>query len=90
MCIALNLVFAEEKTVSAECVRSLHEPVVQVPRQPGMPRCGSDQSTREEENGDEEEECEEEDEDTADFRAPIELLAEVRHLYTLYTFTLYQ
>ncbi|XP_026999180.1 glutamate-rich protein 2 isoform X4 [Tachysurus fulvidraco] len=69
-------VSTEEKSVSVECVPNLHEPVVQVPRQPGMPKCGSDQSTREEENGDEEEECEEEDEDTAEIRAPIELLAE--------------
>ncbi|XP_058259609.1 glutamate-rich protein 2 isoform X2 [Hemibagrus wyckioides] len=67
---------AERKTVSSECVQKMNEPIVQLPRHPGLPKCGSDRSTTEAESGDEEEECEEEDKDTADFRAPIELLAE--------------
>lgn len=74
--------FAEGKTVSSECVQKMNEPIVQLPCHPGLPKCGSDRSTSEAESGDEEKECEEEYEDTADFRAPIELLAEVRHYYT--------
>lgn len=74
--------FAEEKTVSAKCVQKVHEPVVQEPRYLGVPKCGTGPSTIEAESGDEEE-CEEEEEDevTAEVRAPIELLAEVRHHY---------
>lgn len=73
--------FAEEKTVSAECVQKVHEPVVEEPRYLGVPKCGTGgRSTMEAESGDEEE-CEEEDEDAAEVCAPIELLAEVRHHY---------
>ncbi|MCJ8729214.1 hypothetical protein PDJAM_G00103510 [Pangasius djambal] len=61
---------AEEKTVSSECVQKRCEPLVQVPRYLGTGR-----SSSEAESGDEEE-CEEGDEDTDEFRAPIELLAE--------------
>lgn len=83
--------FAEEKTVSAECAQKMCEAVVQVPRYLGVPKHGTGRSTSEAESRGEEE-CEEEDEDADEFRAPIELLAEVRHLYThhlcIYQYTL--
>lgn len=80
-------VFAEEKTVSAECAQKMCEAVVQVPRYLGVPKRGTGRSTSEAESR-----GEEEDEDADEFRAPIELLAEVRHLYThhlcIYQYTL--
>lgn len=69
---SLSAVFAEEKPVSTERVQNMHEPVVQ-----GVPKYGTGQSTIKAESRDEEE-----GEDTAEFRAPIELLGEVRHLHT--------
>lgn len=79
--------FAEEKTVSAECAQKMCEAVVQVPRYLGVPKRGTGRSTSEAESR-----GEEEDEDADEFRAPIELLAEVRHLYThhlcIYQYTL--
>ncbi|XP_026801415.3 glutamate-rich protein 2 isoform X3 [Pangasianodon hypophthalmus] len=66
---------AEEKTVSSECVQKMREPLLQVPRCLGVPKCGAGRSSSEAESGDEEE-CEEEEEDADEFRAPIELLAE--------------
>ncbi|XP_034167134.2 glutamate-rich protein 2 isoform X4 [Pangasianodon hypophthalmus] len=65
----------EEKTVSSECVQKMREPLLQVPRCLGVPKCGAGRSSSEAESGDEEE-CEEEEEDADEFRAPIELLAE--------------
>lgn len=80
-------VFADEKTVSAECAQKMCEAVVQVPRYLGVPKRGTGRSTSEAESR-----GEEEDEDADEFRAPIELLAEVRHLYThhlcIYQYTL--
>ncbi|XP_060774368.1 glutamate-rich protein 2 [Neoarius graeffei] len=61
----------EEKNVSAECVQKIHEPGVQVQQYLGAPECGTGRGTSEAESGDEDE-----DEDTAEFHAPIELLAE--------------
>ncbi|MCI4375064.1 hypothetical protein PGIGA_G00104800 [Pangasianodon gigas] len=61
--------------VGAECVQKMCEPLVQVPRYLGVPKCGAGRSSSEAESGDEEE-CEEEEEDADEFRAPIELLAE--------------
>lgn len=60
-----------------ECVQKMHEPV-QVHRYLAVPKCGTatSENTSEAESG-YEAECEEEKEDTAEFRAPIELLAEV-------------
>ncbi|KAF7711894.1 glutamate-rich protein 2 isoform X2 [Silurus meridionalis] len=60
----------EEKTGSSECV---HEPVVQVPQNVPVPKCGTGQSQNEARSNYEEEY---EEEETADFHAPIELLAE--------------
>ncbi|KAI5614997.1 glutamate-rich protein 2 isoform X4 [Silurus asotus] len=60
----------EEKTGSSECV---HEPVVQVPQNVPVPKCGTGQRQTEARSNDEEEY---EEEETADFPAPIELLAE--------------
>lgn len=77
----LCAVFADEKTRSAECVQNMHEPVVQVPQHLGVPKCEPDQITSKTESRDEDE-SEEYDEDAAEFHAPIELLAEVRHLYS--------
>ncbi|XP_036425529.1 glutamate-rich protein 2 isoform X2 [Colossoma macropomum] len=67
---------AEVQIVSAEFVEKMHQdgPILKVPQYLGVLECQNSQGTSEEESGDDEE-CRE-DEETAEHRAPIELLAE--------------
>ncbi|XP_062852591.1 glutamate-rich protein 2 isoform X1 [Trichomycterus rosablanca] len=66
-------VHAEDNCVS-EYMEQRNEPALQKTQYQELPKCPNDQSTGEEENEDEEK-CGE-DEDTAEFPAPLELLAE--------------